>query len=296
MFFKKKEQSLFSRYEDPSHEFSNKNLELSRWYVLHKELLYKIFVIVLIIWSVITVGIGLFVWGKYLIYDYPRDEAQFASMSQNLVSYNALTSQKPRDIEFGAVSIWNTKDMRYDFSVPVSNQNENWLADVDYHASYNDQQSDIQHAVILPGQRRLLVVFGESTTIQPRAVSIDIDNIRWRRVDRHAITSASDYISHRIDFSVSDVNFLPAGTSVEIPHSVLRFTVENNSPFSYWEIAFIVLLKEGDRVTGLSYLVLDTIDAHEKKAVDMSIFSNNTRVTAIELQPLLNVFDEGVYR
>ena len=74
MSAKPKTPDKFSRYVDPTGEFSNRELKLSVFYLKHKLLLQKIGKNVLIVWCVVSVGYSFGYWVYYFSFGYFEDQ------------------------------------------------------------------------------------------------------------------------------------------------------------------------------------------------------------------------------
>ncbi len=290
-----KKPSLLKRYEDPTGEFSNQSLQAATWYAKHRETLRLTVIIFLIVWCVLTVGFSFFTWGKYFFIDYPRDQANIKNISYSYVSKNAMSRLAPTPLEFTSPQLFNAGPQKYDFYLEVSNPNKAWNANVTYRFSHAGGVTEELHALVLPGERRPLVFFGYSSEGQPGNIQFDLVSITWERIDPHLITDPVTYIGERVSVSVDALVYTPANRSQGIQTPVVKFSVINNSLFSYWEFPVVVKLVSNTEVVGVVPLVIPQFKAGETRDISLGIFFDTGTIDSIILEPLVNVFDRDVY-
>ncbi|PLX26745.1 hypothetical protein C0581_03930 [Candidatus Parcubacteria bacterium] len=290
-----KQNSNFERYEDPTGEFSNKHLKMAQWYISHKILLRKIFIITLSVWSVITIGTGLFVWGKYFIFDYTRDEINISGIAQNYVSQEQIQLHAPRALDTKAQRTINSAPEKYDFLLEVQNSNERWIAEVHYMFTYGNGQTDVHEAIVLPGQARHIAVYGHDLERTPTNVSFRLVDTKWKRVDPHKIYNPLEYIDQRLQFTVDNVEFTPANRSQGTGSHLVSFDISNDSLFNYWEGDFNVIYKNRGQVIAFSPLKIEQFLSGQKRSIERASFMDRLEVDAIEIEPLIDVFDLGMY-
>ncbi len=290
-----KNKNKFDRYTDPTGEFTNKRLKFSEWYVRNKILLRKIFIGVLLGWSIITISIGLFVWGKYLLFDYTKDEQQVAEMSQNLVSQIEINRQAPEELNVGNQWIFNSSKNKYDLAVEITNPNSRWIAELTYRFSYSGTVTKEYTSMILPGADRFVVAFGIDAPRTPSGVSFEMVDMVWKRINPHDVNDPLVFMSQRLIFSTDEVNFISARREDSLTAHQIIFDIKNNSLFSYTEVPFIAVFTRNSRLTGFAPVLVDTFLGAETRRIEMTSFMDRLDLDDVELQPLLNVFDDGVY-
>lgn len=293
--FKKTEQPKFERYTDPTGEFTNTRLKFSEWYVTHKILLRKIFIWVLAVWSAVTISIGLFVWGKYLIFDYTQDEQNIASIVTDYVSDAHVARQSAQDLSIGNQWVFNSAEDKYDFAVEVTNPNERWSADISYTFSYNSRQTEVRTTRILPGQTRFVVFFGEESPRRPSGAAFDILDTTWARINPHDVFDPVLFMSQRLLFHTDEISFIPSNRVGGTDSHQISFDVYNDSLFSYWDASFIAIYKRNGRITGMTPLLLQEFLAGESRRIEHNSYMDNLDLDDVELQPMIDVFDQSVY-
>jgi len=286
---------LLDRYEDPTGSFSNRRLKVSTWYLTHRELLRHIVIGVLVVWCVISMSIGLFVWGKYLLVDYARDQANIASIATQYISRDAIERQAPTPLVFGSASTYMAGPDRYDFAIEVGNSNDAWIATVEYRFTYADGETEAVSAVVLPGQERLLTVFGHERFGRPSGVSFEHLHTSWQRVSAHAVPDPLMYIAQRVDVSTDSIVYVPANRSLDIATAVVRFNLTNHSLFGYWEYPFLVRFVQGGQVIGITSISVPEFHNGEEREIAIAVFFDHFAIDDILITPVVNVFDPQVY-
>ncbi|HAT04094.1 MAG TPA: hypothetical protein DCS29_05015 [Candidatus Magasanikbacteria bacterium] len=291
----KKKPSAFTRYTDPTGEFSNRKLRFAQWYIEHKILLRKIFVLVLAVWSTITISIGLFVWGKYLVFDYTRDEQNISSIARSYVSRDQIELHKPQDIIFRNQRVFMSAKDKYDFVIEATNPNDRWIATVSFLFVYSGGQTEVGETVLLPGVAQHVILFGHSSARRPTSPSFQLVDVEWKRIDPHDVSEPVTYMAQRLLFSTSKFLFAPANKSEGSGSNLITFNVANNSLFGYWDGDFNVVYKDRGQIVGFAPLRMEQFVAGSVASVELASFMDQLQVDSIELEPRINVFDKTVY-
>ncbi|MBI2436386.1 MAG: hypothetical protein HYV41_01415 [Candidatus Magasanikbacteria bacterium] len=293
--FVKKSQEKFKQYQDPTREFTNRSLQIAQWYVGHKILLRKILIIALSVWSVITISIGLIVWGKYLIIDMVRDDQHIASIANTYVSQSAIQNQAPKNLIISQVRTFGASPDRYDFIAHVRNENSRWAVKITYMFTYSGGQTEKGTGIILPGADRIITVLGHDLSRQPTGVDFSIIDAQWKRISAHVLPDPAAYISDRIQFEVRDLVFIPANKSTDTGTNSIQFDVVNMSLYSYWQADFTVRFVNNGQTSGLAPLTITQFKSKETRSIELTSLADNLHVDMVVLEPLINVFDSTVY-
>ncbi len=290
-----KKQSLLSRYEDPTGEFSNHSLKMATWYAKHHETLRRVFVYFLIVWSVVTLGTTLFVVGKYFIFEYSQDRINLQNLSYSYISSEAVRNLRPQELSFSSPQLFSGIADRYDLLVQAANPNTSWIATVVYQFENSLGATENKTAVILPGHTQPLAVFGYESSSRPETMNFKPVFITWKRVDPHDVFDPAAFIAQRIDISTSEPTYLSSSEGSVSGLPVVQFSVTNNSLFDFWEFSGIVLLKRGSETVGIAPLTISQFKGGETREVSLGVVSTNLAIDSVEFLPLVNVFDDGVY-
>lgn len=286
----------FESYIDTSGDFSNKSLKQAEFYLKHKILFRKIFVGILTAWCVLSMSFGLFSWVKYFAFDYYRDQQNMASMANTTVSREAILRNRPQDLKIGNKYVFASSKDKYDFVVETANINNAWIATVNYHFLYEGGQTETKQVKLLPGDQRFITDFGiESTSFIPSNIQFSLDGVSWQRVDPHAIFDPADYIQNRINFSIDNIVFATFGSQGGEGGKLLSFDVTNNTLFGYKSAEFVVVLRDNNNIVGITPLYIENFKDLETKNISLSLFNNSLQVNSVELQPVVDVFDDSIY-
>lgn len=289
-----KKTSLFNRYEDPTGEFSNQSLQFATWYVTHRELLRKITIIALVVWSVLTLGSSLFFIGKYFIVDYPIDQANLKNLSYSYISPNIQAHFQPSPLTFSSPQIFSGIGNKYDLVVNAKNPNTDWIAYITYQFEYGGGATEPQEAIMLPLQDRPVIVFGHESDVRPGSVNFHVISVRWERVDPHTIPDPVVYIGERVNVSVSDLSYTTNSQS-SVGSPIVQFSLTNNSLFDFWEFSSIAEFKRGGEIVGFAPVTISQFMGGQTQTISLGILSSTSNIDSVEIIPTVNVFDLGLY-
>lgn len=283
----------FTKYEDPTKEFTSQELKLGFWYVRHKALLYKILLITLIGTDSVLVLFGAWKWGVYLLElpDYQRLQRNL-SASVNYTGIHPRFSAQP--IQVVNTQILFSRENKYDAVAELINPNGRFLAEFDYYFIVNGEKTSSQKTFLLPGESRPVAYLGikDGAAASP---AIAFENIKYRRVSAHKIADAAAWQNYRLNFQASDFVFLKSLAQEGANTDAIQFKLTNASPYNYKDPNFYVSLLQNGQMAGILPLHLDSINSLETKNMDLRNFVSGLSVTGIALYPIINVYDEEAY-
>jgi hypothetical protein len=283
----------FSKYEDPTKEFTSEELKLGFWYLKHKAFLYKILIIWLIGVDAVFVIFGLWQWGDYLL-DLPEYRQLQANLATpiNYIGIHSRYSAMP--LQVAATQIFSSRENKYDATAELINPNSRFLAEFDYYFIINDERTPSQKTFLLPGESRPVAYLGIKNGAGG-APAIVLENIKYQRISAHKISNTADWQAYRLNFQASDFVFLKSLAQEGQNTDVIQFKLTNNSPYSYAATDFYVSLLQNGQMVGILPLHLDSINSLEIKNIDLRNFVSGLSVTEIALYPIINVYDETAY-
>ena len=103
-------------------------------------------------------------------------------------------------------------------------------------------------------------------------------------------------MAERTDFTTEDLVFSPANSIAGNAINQIKFNLKNNTGYAYWEVPFAVVLKKGDVVVGVKRFIVDSLEAGEKRLIQLSSLVDGLDVDAIELYPDLDILDQENYQ
>ncbi len=282
--------------QDSSSNFSNlsdEQLKAASWYVSHKVLLKKILIGFLIAISAGLLGYGLYGLVNYYFIEGPKFEAELRALTQS--GGSAINKLQPASLSLGQTSIISGGKEKYDLVAKISNTNLNWRVEFDYNFVLDGQALDTKSGFLLPNEEKFLLNLAVDSKAKPRRAEIEINNLRWQRVDAHKIPDYAAWQSERLNFVFEDVKFSPAVVRDSITVSRASFNAKNATAFGFWDVGFYILLYRGSSLAGVTYVTLEEFSSGQTRPVEVSWFEPLPSVTSVKITPEVNIFDEKVY-
>jgi len=292
--FKKKQNNL-DRYIDPMGEISNKELEISGWYVRHKHQLFNTLIGLLVVFNIITIVFSFWKWGEYALVGYNQDSQLLVQQLDEFPNYEIVHQiYGASDLKLSPTAVFQNSDGYYDFVSDVFNDNARWVAKVSYRFQFSSGETDLYEVKIMPNTKLPVSVFSFPVSGFPSSASIVIEGVEWTHIDAHQIPYIETYLSDRLSFSTSEFEFVYAGEG-GLDASQIKFRVSNDTLFSYWAPSFYVDLLDGGQRVGVIYFTLSAMGSGETEVVDLRSFVEGIYVSEIELHPLVDVFDQNEF-
>lgn len=283
----------FTKYQDPTQEFSSQELKYGLWYVRHKARLYKILIGSLAAIDAAFIIFGLWRWGGYLL-----------GLSAHLRVQNSLTSfvnYSGIHERFGAlpaqvagVQVLPSRENKFDAVAEMANPNDRFLIRFDYYFLVGDTKTPAQKSFLLPGEKRPVAGLGLTDGLAA-APGIVLENVTYERISAHEVADTKSWQEYRLNFQISDFVFLPSLEQEGGNADAVKFNLTNNSPYDYVAANFYVGLLQNGQMVGILPLYLDSIKSLETKNVDLRSFVSGLNITDLALYPLINVYDKGAY-
>jgi len=258
---------------------SDFQLKVSYFLVSNKLLLRKIFIVLMVILNCLFWGYaiyGLALWGL----DYQRLNRQ---TNELLFTSNAvlpgIEANKPQNLSVSDIQSFSNGSDRYDLMSEVKNPNANWLATFDY-AFVDNVQATVYPGFALPGQRKLLLALGKPDS----SAKLQLTNIKWTK-----ITDFPAIANNRERFLIENNIFIPALKAGD--PSRVKFTISNQSPYSYWEAGLVVILYSGSSATAVNYLAIPQFVSGSTRNVEMNWIGSLPGIDNMEIIPEVNYLD-----
>jgi len=268
--------------KDQTQNFTDQELKFSYWYITHKLLLRRIFIIFLIatgflIWFFVIWQLAF--WGAY----FQLEQYQIKKLIFNdNPGLTAIDSARPRPLQISDPLALAGENDRRDYLAEVTNGNDSWLAVFDYTFDSGGSQTRSKQGFILPTEKKFLVSLGAEGNVS----TLKISNVSWQR-----LVKAQAVYEDRYRFKIENDKFLASQQAGE--PSQLVFDITNSSPFSYWQVGVQMFLYSGGNIVSADYLVLEQLKSGEKRLVAFNWSGKLPRLSKIEIIPEVNVFDES---
>lgn len=266
---------------DQNYNFTNKELKFSYWYITHKLLLRKIFIIFLgascfLIWFYVIWQLAFFGFN----YSLENQQIRKLVFGDNL-GLPALGRLQPAPLQISDPLALKSEGQRYDYLAEILNSNKYFLATFDYQLAGGNQPATKRAGFILPLEKKYLLSLGVASS----ASALDISNLKWRR-----LYNPQAVYEERYRFKIENENF-NASSQAGVP-SILTFDITNDSAFSYWQIGLQSFLYSGGNLASVNYLVLEQLKSGEKRHLQLNWSNALPRISQIKIVPEVNVFDE----
>lgn len=182
-----------------------------------------------------------------------------------------------------------------DLYATVENPNADWLARFTYRFRAGAFETEPQRGFALPATEKPLIAFAVKGEGSLQGAQLVIDDLRWERVDKRFTGDYQAFLADRLRFSFEDVAFVTDAPAGGTPVARVGFTVKNGSAYGYYDPAFVVLLKRGPAVVGVTRTTLSQIAPGEARRVDITWAGPIPSVSQASVLPDIDLFDEGVY-
>lgn len=276
-------------------KLSEEGLKFGYWLVTHQILLKKILAGVLIaaagvLWIYSAAGFidWAFVSG-------PKERANLNTILQIKVSPEALRAIAARDISFTDAEIFSSGVGRYDLLAQVSNPNEKWWTEFEYRFAGEGLDDGWKKGFALPGDKKYIVDLGVERAFRPRNVRLEINNLKYHRIDPHAIPNYAVWRDEHFNMAITDKKFNPNAIHNNKSIGVLSFKATNNTAYGYWSVGFIATLYRGNQMVSINYLSANDMASGEARDLQMSFYEGLPTITKYEVVPEFNIFDESGY-
>lgn len=288
-------KSKLEKYVDPTNEFDSKQLKWGMWYVKNKILLYRLTISGLAVFIAATFIFSLWKGFFILYYDFyqqPRVEVEM-SMAPNYEILNQ--SIIPQPLQIMDVRILSGGTDKNDVITEITNPNGRHIVYFDYYFDFNGQQTQRHKDFLLPLESRPMAVLGLDSNWAVGTANLAIENISWRRISAHDVADVSGWQNERLNFSIFDFVFKPAGAIDGASSNIISFKLANNSPYSFKDALFYIGLYQDSSLAGLIKLpVLDFVSL-EVRDIDVRSFVSNLTITGIKIFPVIDLYDKTAY-
>ena len=172
----------------------------------------------------------------YLI-SYPRESRIIRDIALNQQRLASLESDRPQDVSFSDVSVYQTTENRLDFAVEMTNPNPMWWAEFNYKFNVSGEETALRTGYILPQGTHILTELGYTPkTLGASNATLVIENVRWHRIDPKVVgLRYDDFARTRFAFEARHqlttdlvIGARPVGQST--------FTLVNGSAYGYYQL------------------------------------------------------------
>ncbi len=282
----------------PEEKEFTRQYKFQMWWIGHRERLKKVGYGIFIAFDALLLIFALWAFIDGFLVSYDQEQAAVARLvlsgQEDLRSYSAATAAMP--LEIGTVTVLTLEGGRYDLASTVQNSNADWYATFSYAFRFGGEAVASGESFVLPGTEKPLVALAVASEVSLSGTELELGEVRWRRVDRHQTGPYESWAQARLNLEITDVQY---ATDVKLDNQTIgrvTFTVKNKTAFSYYDPTFLILLKRGESVVGVSATTLNALDSGETREVVVNWFGALPAASRVEVLPDINIFDLAVYK
>ena len=279
--------------------------KLSKFWITAKPILKKVGIVSFIVFDVLVVGWATYRFVDYGIFGFFSERAMIGSIVndigtlQNISSARAATPLGTKNAD-----VFDLGENRADFYAEVSNPNSDWYASFTYRFVSSNGVTDFANGFILPGQvDKPVTVLAGSTTSTPRNVKLELQDVKWMRVNHHAIDDYEMWERERIDFDVSSVTFerqvyievREGEPAVQDGFGRTMFTIKNDTAYGYWGSSFTIRLLRSGKVVGVTATTITEFEPGQEREVVVNWFGEVPAANETQIEANIDIFDPDVY-
>jgi hypothetical protein len=272
-----KDDKRLGEYKDLS-GLSLNDFRTGMWLVRNRRRIYRLAVAVLIIISVF-----LFAYSGYYLIRYFQPE------SQGNTDFLVFPRQTPEPLSYSGVSVI-TAGSNHDLVVKVKNMNEKYIAYIDYCFVQGDKQVACDRNFIFPEEEKYIFNLGVEG-VEMGNVSFSLVSTDWQRVDLHKVPDWDNFLTERLDFSISGISFKKDSQGFY----QLEFSVKNNTPYGYLQVPLSILLYSDSKLIGVNRYFLKPFNSGQEKDVRLTWSAYSSSASRVEIIPDLDVYDDASY-
>ena len=276
-------------YDDPS-GVSLREMNFGLWLSEHRKIFLKSITIFLIILCAFF-----FIYSSYNLVVY------FLSGDPNAGSDTSAVPTSPRqltaDLQISPLAVFSG-DESSDLAVKLQNPNSKFMGSFKYCFTLAGNNLSCGNGFIMPGEDKYILALGQNLPGSQSEAEFKLTDIFWRRIDAHQIPDWNSFASDHLNFPVSAINF-SSGSSNNLSEKIslnnLSFSIQNQTPYSYYEVPVNILLFNGEELVGVNRYVLENFLAGERRDIKISWPGSLSAVNRTEIKPDLDILDDQIY-
>ena len=285
----------FEKYVDPAGDFPANEFKWSIWYVKNRVLLFKILVGTLISLNVIFWSFSLWRWGDYLIFGIAEMQ-KLARESTTFIDYTGLhPAFSAQQLQVVSTQIFSGTADKIDVVAEIINPNNKFTVSFDYYFVFGTEKTPVQKDFLLAGESRPIVQLGLDGVKYSGSANLVMENVSWSRVDPHKTADPVAWQKERLNFIVSDFQYLGKGSALAGDASAVQFKLKNDSAYGFVTPKFLIGLFQNQSLVGVVPFEFDKITAQEVRDVNVRNFPPNLNVQEVGVYPLIDPYNKEVY-
>lgn len=254
---------------------------------------------VVVVWAVIDVLlVGFFIVSivSYIVSGSFQDVRDMATIARNVgVAHEVSLGRAAQPMLLGDVRVLTRDTDSYDMYATIENGNDEWYATFDYYFTNGKLTTATSQATVLPSETRYVLGLKIASDIRPAGMTLEVENVVWRRVDRHSIPSTQEFLDDHSGFTIVSSAYAPDVVFENDTVGRSTFVMKNNTAYSYAAPTFNVLLKRGGVIVGVNQVSLTDFVSGETREVVVHWFGDIPASGVVEVIPVIDYFDDSLY-
>lgn len=242
---------------------------------------------------------GFSLWGILDAYAirYPVESRITQDIAENQFIAQQLEQNRPKPIGTEPTLVFQGTEKRLDMITPVTNPNDQWIAQFTYQYNISGENSSVQSGFLLPKQKGVLGLFGFMPKAPGALSSIfEVNHLTWKRVDPSMVGgNYAQWMADHDAFTIDTVQTNDISQSGSQAMMRTTFTFNNPTAYGYWNIPLTILLLRASSPVAASTITLSQVKPGEKREVTVDWFERLPQVTETQIIPSVNFFDPTVY-
>lgn len=270
---------------------------LTAWWVEHRAFLFKLLLVAFAALDAALILFALWTFAESFLVRAEAERVAVADMAvrgqDDLRAFTAGTAAAP--LSPSRVTALPSVDGKADLYATVENPNADWRATFAYRFRAGTVETPSQKGFVLPGSEKPLIAFAVGAASALSGAELVIEDLRWHRVDKRLTGDYEEFAADRLAISVTDAAFTVEPSADGKPSARVTFSVTNGSAYGYYDPSFVVLLKRGAAVVGVTRTTLSRLEAGETQQVAINWSGPIPSVSQAVVVPDIDIFDEAAY-
>lgn len=255
--------------------------------------------VILGIWVAIDVVLLVFFCWQiigYLVSGSFVELREIGALGDNVgVLHESVANDSAHDLLVKNAKTLRASSSATDFYASLENPNADWYATFTYRFTWSGAATDAYRGFVMPSESKYLLALNVKSDARPSSAEIELSDVVWHHVNRHEVANIDSWLEDHQNFVVTN-SVYAADVALE-SGSVARstFTLANDTPYSYWNPIFAVLLERNGVVVGINQATVERFASGETRDVDVhwsgDIPASGTNLVLANV----NFFDASAY-
>ena len=274
---------------------SLKKLETGLWFIEHKVIFKKVFIIILLIISSISWTYSLYGFAYYLFFGMQQDQQLVNEMAASPgVDHEYIVRIAPKNLLTDSAQVLSSSEQdKYDFLAQISNTNNKHWARFNYYFIADGKPGKKETSYIFPNETKYLISLANKFDSMPVDSQLKIEDFIWQKLPGN-ITDWQSYKDQHLNIEISDIKYSAArasGLSEKVGLGQLEFNVSNLSAYNYFRIDFVTLFYSQGNIVEVNLYNMSDFNSGEKKMFQASFIDQSGRIDKIVPIPQVNILD-----